>query len=458
MSFFVYDITFLVVFCLFLVVFLFLRRKKIQREGILILYRTQWGINLISKISEKYRKFILKSESTVIFVSYLLMIGMIFLIFQMIYLFIKFPTIITAVKIPPVMPLIPYLPQIFKVDFLPPFYFTYWIVVLAAVAIFHEFFHGIFAKANNVNIKSTGFAFLGPFLAAFVEQDEKQSEKLSIKNQLAFIGAGTFANVLLTILFFFVMWIFFILCFAPSGVIFSNYGYDVFPMNSLQSIENETIIIDSINLSSIKINNKTYFANPSQLNSNYDYIVAFEDSPALRSKLAGVIIEIDGNKIRTYSDLVKALEYKKPGEEINLKTLLNEEIINYNLILSSRSDDSSQGYLGISLVKPSQTFLGKLKTKMLFFKEANTYYAPSFDGDLVIFIYHLLWWMVFINFSVALCNMLPLGIFDGGRFFYLTILSIFKKEEIAKKAFKISTWLFLAIFALLTLLWGFNFF
>ncbi len=49
-----------------------------------------------------------------------------------------------------------------------------------------------------------------------------------------------------------------------------------------------------------------------------------------------------------------------------------------------------------------------------------------------------------VCFSIALVNMLPVGIFDGGRFFYLTILAITKKEKIAKKAFSIITYLFLA--------------
>jgi hypothetical protein len=56
-------------------------------------------------------------------------------------------------------------------------YFTYWIVAIALVAIFHEGFHGIFARFYNIKIKSTGFGFLGPFLAFFVEQDDKQMQK-----------------------------------------------------------------------------------------------------------------------------------------------------------------------------------------------------------------------------------------------------------------------------------------
>ena len=150
MSFFIYDITFLVIFSVFLALFLIKRRKKLKREGILILYRTKVGIRIINYISKKHERFLHKFEYVLVFTGYALMIGMLYLLFQLVYIFLKSPEFIRAVKIPPIAPLIPYLPQIFKVDYLPAFYFTYWIIVLAVAAITHEFLHGIFAKARNI--------------------------------------------------------------------------------------------------------------------------------------------------------------------------------------------------------------------------------------------------------------------------------------------------------------------
>jgi len=46
------------------------------------------------------------------------------------------------------------------------------------------------------------------------------------------------------------------------------------------------------------------------------------------------------------------------------------------------------------------------------------------------------------------------GIFDGGRFFYLTVLILTGKEKIAKKAFDLSTWLFLFILFLIMVFWA----
>ena len=223
MGFFLYDLIFLIVFGGFLVFFLVKRKKKLQREGILILYRTKIGIKVIDYIAEKYKKLLGFLEGFVILSGYGLMIMMLFLLFQLVYIFAKFPEFVKAIKIPPLMPLIPYIPEIFKLDFLPPFYFTYWIIVLAIAAISHEFCHGIFAKVKGIKILSTGFAFLGPFLAAFVEPDENKVKKLNPKAQLAFLSAGTFANVIMTILFLVIMWLFFVSFFSPAGLIFNTY-------------------------------------------------------------------------------------------------------------------------------------------------------------------------------------------------------------------------------------------
>ena len=75
-----------------------------------------------------------------------------------------------------------------------------------------------------------------------------------------------------------------------------------------------------------------------------------------------------------------------------------------------------------------------------------------------IFIYNLLWWLVIINISVALINMLPMGIFDGGRFFYVTVWGITKNEKFAKRAFAFTTYFFLFILVLLMVFWGASFF
>jgi len=87
------------------------------------------------------------------------------------------------------------------------------------------------------------------------------------------------------------------------------------------------------------------------------------------------------------------------------------------------------------------------------FKDPHVYYKPK-SGEWSIFVYNLLWWLVIISISMALINMLPVGIFDGGRFFYLTVLALTKNKKIAKQSFMLLTKFFIFLFFLLIVFWG----
>ena len=90
------------------------------------------------------------------------------------------------------------------------------------------------------------------------------------------------------------------------------------------------------------------------------------------------------------------------------------------------------------------------------FKDPSTYYISNFDSDFAYFILDLLWWVMVINLLVALFNMLPLGIMDGGRFFYLGIWSVTGSEKFAKRAFKFITYAILFLFLAMIFFWLFG--
>lgn len=468
MSFLMYDLTFLIIFGLFITIFLYKRKKKLKREGIMFLYRTQLGIKFIDYFSKKFSRLLKGSKYIIIAMGYISMVGMIYLLVKTVQIFFQFPEFVRIVKIPPLAPLIPYLPEIFKVDFLPPFYFTYWIIAIGIVAVVHEFSHGIFARLSDIKIKSTGFAFLGPFFGAFVEPDEKKMQKAKIKDQLTIIGAGTFSNWVMVLLFILIMWAFFAVTYAQSGVIFNTYAFSIINSSEITNVgKNVSIDFDGgLNLTEIKVNNMTYYANSaSELNSGESMIV-FDDSPALKAGLKGIITGVNGEKISNVASLQNELEKYNPGDLAIIDTLIEEsksgninenKYAEYEVILGE-NPINGKAYLGITRLAPSTSLIGKIRAKLTFFREPNVYYAPKYAGGMIIFIFNLLWWIILINFSVALANMLPVAIFDGGRFFYLTMLGIFKREKIAKLLFKISTYIILGIFALLMLLWAWAFF
>ena len=220
MSFIFYDIIFLVLFIVFFSYFLHSRKKNLKREGLLILYRTTWGIKLIDRIGKKFTKTLYVLSYISITIGYILMVGIIYLIGKIVYIYATRPDIVRAIKIPPLLPLVPYIDKLVPNLGLPSFYFTYFIIVIAIIAITHEMAHGILMRRYNIKIKSTGFAFFPWFLpiipAAFVEQDEKSMNKSSRFHQMAVLSAGTFANVLTAVLFFLVIFVFFLFAFTPS--------------------------------------------------------------------------------------------------------------------------------------------------------------------------------------------------------------------------------------------------
>ncbi len=481
-GFFYYDLTFLILFTLGVVIFLYKRRSNLKREGIMYLYRTQVGVKFINYIGGKYKKTLKFLGYLAVISGYILMGSMLYLLGQIAYIYIMNPEIVRAIKIPPLIPLIPYLPSIFKIDFLPPFYFTYWIIAIAVIAVFHEFAHGIYAKFYNIKVKTTGFGFLGPFLAAFVEPDEKQMVKKPKLQQITILSAGTFTNLILAIIFFLLLSVFFVLTYAPAGAMFNTYTPGIVNISEISMLDGKKITNSSntalldiinknnltddlilgsngnqINLTKVVVNNQSYFITIDNLKEQLEVIgnqiALYEDLPAINVGLTGIIIEVDGNKIKTHEDLTEVLKNYKPSDKINVKTKDNSGILEYNLILGQDPQNSSRAVLGIGVLDQNTRLIGRISESFNFFKKPGTFYEPRFNTNLIIFIYNLIWWLALVNISVALCNMLPVALFDGGRMFMLTIAGITGSEKAGQIVFKIMTYIILGIFLLLMVGW-----
>lgn len=483
----VYDILFLIVFCLGVVLFLYKRRKNLKREGLMYLYRTRVGIRFIDYIGTKYKKTLNVIAYLAIISGYLLMISMIFILFKTVQIYLSRPDIVNKISIMPVMPLVPYIDTIFKVDFLPPFYFTYWIIAIAVIAIFHEFAHGIIARNYGVRIKSTGFGFLGPFLAAFVDPDEKQMPKKTKTQQIAILSAGTFANVLLAIFFIILLSLFFWVSYAPSGAIVGGYIAAPVKVSSITSLGGIAMInttkldiantIDTKNLTNnlyleisgknesftkIIADNKTYYMNKEllkeQLNQTNEQVILFPNYPAIESKMiiGEVIVKMDEVKIKDYKDLAEFLNNTKPEQIVKIITKNNNQTKEYWIQLQKHPIMPDKGVMGIIFSDNLDSrLISKMDNMFTFFKKPYTSYEPRFTPQLIIFIYNLIWWLIVINISVALMNMLPVGIFDGGRMFMLTIWGVTRSKRTGEILFKIFTYIILICFALLMVGWWF---
>ncbi len=469
MDFTLYDIIFMILFVVFTSLFLYVKRKNLKKEGLLFLYKTKLGIEIINTIGKKYKKTLAVLSYVSIALGFILMIIMLYLFGKIVWTYIFQSELVKLIKIPPILPLVPYLPQLFKLSFLPPFYFTYWIIIIAVVAISHEFSHGIFAVHEKVKIKSTGFGFfpffLPIFLAAFVEMDEKKMEKKKISSQMAVLSAGTFANTVLAILFFGVLILFFLLAFAPAGVSFDTYSYSAIGISAISSVNGvnvsnatfgQILNLTDNGMDQIDANNTVYLATKSFLEEqtgSQGYVLLYDNAPAVEANLSNIITKVNRVSVKNEAELEAEILKYNPGDKITITALEGNTEKDYEIVLGQNPENKSIPYLGIGFLQStSSDLLNKITSMFSSFKNPNIYYQPNFAA--AEFIYDLLWWLVLISFSVALVNMLPAGIFDGGRFFYLAVLGVTKSKKIASNAFAIVTYLFLLLLAVIMIFWA----
>jgi len=357
-----WDFILLVVFYLILFAIFRKYRNKFEVQWkIFVLYKTQWGIKLMDKIAKKFPKTLKFLSNISISVGFLGMaITLIVLAKGALSFFGPTPT-------PQVAPILPGV----TVPGLPKLSFWHWILGILIAATFHEFMHGVYSRLHNVKIKSSGFAFLGPILAAFVEPDEKDLEKKGTKAQLSVLSAGPFANIVLGI----IILVFMFLVVVPIG--------------------NNIVIVNGIEVGGL---NESYSISNSGI------------------KVGEVITEIDGVKLNSVNKIKDVLKDKKPGDEVDI--IVNDK--EYEIELGSNPDNKDEAFLGISISK---------------FSTEPKYGGKLFGWFVKIFGWFslLTFWVFNINIGIGLFNLLPLGPVDGGRMFYSAVFHFTKNKILSLK-------------------------
>jgi len=460
-----FDLAFLVICCILVAIFLYKNKKRVKVESkIFLLYRSKFGIKFIDWFSKKFSRALHVISYFSITFGFLAM-------FAAFYLFAKstelMATMAVVPNIPPLMPLVPYTPQIFNLP-LPPFYFVYWLIIILIVAVTHEFSHGIFARLYKLKIKATGFGFLGPFLAAFVEPDEKQLQKSKPKKQLAILSSGTFSNFIFAIIFLLVIQLFFFACYDKMGVAGYGFAQKQINLSSVEQINNYSLsgflnlsddkIKNITDMVEIKADNETYYIGPMDLTlfnelkqvvkKDVKTIIVYEDSPALRANLSGAIVYLGEYKIDSPEDLHNAIITYKPNDTITIQTTEK----NVSVTLDKNPLNESRPYLGIGFPQISgfSSYISKISSP---FFSPFSYASPKFNPEVLTFIRDLLFWLIIICFSVAIINMLPIGILDGGRFLYVTALWVTKSEKAAEIIFKIASFLVILLLVAMMVIW-----
>lgn len=367
-------ISLLIFFGLILFLLTKYKSKFVFQGKIIALYKTKIGLKLMNKIARKWPRLMNFLGIVGIIVGFSGMVFIFSFLIKETFAFVSIPGAQT--------PLAPVLPGI-NIPGAPNLSFWHWIIAIFFVATVHEFAHGIQARLHNIKIKSSGVAFFGPILAAFVEPNEKELAKKSKIKQLSILAAGPFSNMLFGI-FFLLIFIFLIgpitsSIFMPSGIVVNSF-VEGFPA------ENSSL------------------------------------------ELPFTITEINGISTVEFVNFIGVVTQIKPDDDIELKTDQGKHII----IASEHPENNTRGFIGISDFEQKK----EIRSKNFFWKAISRIY---------LWFSLLIFWLFVINIGVGLFNLLPLGIVDGGRMFFLLSTSLFKKEKIATRLFHLMTWICLLL-------------
>ena len=232
------DLISAIVFFIILYTIFFIFKNKFETQGLFTMYKTKIGLKLMDRISTKddntsmqiygiaiaiigiiltilgftfYNLILIGFGLTLVIIGALIAIkfnwlgyfsssvGLLGMIFILIILVKGVIDIFTKSSLVPTVT--PLLPGIEIAPGIPVLSFWHWILGILIIATIHEFSHGIYARLNKVPIKSSGFAFLGPLLAAFVEPNEKTMAKKRNRKQIHILSAGPISNIIKGILF-----------------------------------------------------------------------------------------------------------------------------------------------------------------------------------------------------------------------------------------------------------------
>jgi hypothetical protein len=300
---FIAEYKWIILFYLVIAVFIYFNKHKFDIQGkIIFLYRTNFGLKFIDRISGKYREFVKIIGLVGIGAGFVGLVGISIMLIQNLFSLLFNPEatpgvglVIPGVKIPG-----------------SPIFIPFWfgIIALFIVVLVHEFGHGIVARAHGLKIKSSGFGMFAIFPIAFVEPDEKALKKQKDYVQYSTFAAGPFFNILLALL--------------AMAILF----FAVFPVQ-----ENLTTPI-GFSITSVQ-----------------------EGYPAEAAGLKGdmVIIGINNITTLTANQFSDEISFVKPGETIILRT--NDT--SYTVVAAGHPDNPRKAYVGIIGLTDERKFIGE---------------------------------------------------------------------------------------------------
>ena len=388
-----------------------LKKYNISFMGPALMWRTKKGRNFLKKIAEKKRFWKAFGSSGIVLCFITMILMTLMLIWQAWFVFGFTPEQKEALPGPEIALVLPGINPILPLE-----YIGYILLAFIVAIVVHEFSHGILTIASKLKVKSLGILYLILPIGAFCEPDEEGLKKAKTKSRMRIYAAGPTSNfvvVLITILLF--------------SFVF---------MSSVQPAA------DGVGIAYVG-----------------------EDTPAEKIDLSpgAILIDINDTKVTNISDFYRSIENTRANQTINISYVKAEKTYTSKITLADKYNYTKnqshigKGYLGIGPSNIYDAFLPILKNPFAgfpdgfllfyiipllgYFQGYNPIVSPFTDsyvitGPLSVIPNNLFWiivnalyWIFWLNFAVALFNVLPMVPLDGGFLFNDAMGSLIKRVK-----------------------------
>lgn len=278
-----------------------------------------------------------------------------------------------------------------------------WIALVVALVV-HEGAHGVQARALGLPVKSAGLLlFLGLPIGAFVEVDDKEMEKSSLRNAGRVLAAGPGSNILTA---------------AVSLVLL------ILLVNSMVPLAQGVGVLG-----------------------------VYEKYPAHETGIRSgdIIVSVNGVPTPGQQELGNALGVLKAGSLIEVVVVRGSSTKSFALTLAENPVNRSRGFMGIEVVQFAPVLE---RYQLLSATSPQVYLLPPtlyqsfvpysgllrgfYTSSIGPYFYdaaNLLFWIWFVNFNVGIFNALPIYPLDGGQAFR-RVVKVVSMGRLGDKAVK----------------------
>jgi membrane-associated protease RseP (regulator of RpoE activity) len=283
-----------------------------------------------------------------------------------------------------------------------------WVAIVLAIAL-HEGAHGIVARNNGFNVKSSGLLFFLIIpIGAFVDVDEEQLKNAKPRPSLKVMAAGVGGNMLVGAACLLCL---IVLVGGLTPMVSGVYINDVtsgMPAQSAGLLPKDVLV----SIDNMSVNNSTML------------------KTIMDNKTAGDTIQVtvargDSWQYRFTTTVNVTVSDNRTVMGVTIFDLATQErLANYQTFSIER--------LSMYMVPPT------LAAGYIPFSDtlAPFYTSPLGSGWAIIA--NLLFWVWFVNFNLAIFNALPIYPLDGGRIFNITLKKLAGKRMSEKRIYQVT--------------------